>query len=86
MVHRPTRVGTVGSCIAFEEDSPGVFLRFFFRKNTQAMQDPPELIDVQTIGTVGLGIAFEEDSPGIFRAVNSRKNTQAMQDPAELIF
>ena len=26
MVHRPTRVGTVGSCIAFEEDSPGAFL------------------------------------------------------------
>ena len=23
----PTRVGTVGSCIAFEDDSPGVFLR-----------------------------------------------------------
>ena len=29
MVHRPTWVGTVGSCIAFEEDSPGVFLRRF---------------------------------------------------------
>ena len=43
MVHRPTRVGTVGSCIAFEEDSPGVFSPFS-RKNTQAMQDPPELI------------------------------------------
>ena len=28
MVHRPTRVGTVGSCIAFEEDSPGVFVGF----------------------------------------------------------
>ena len=42
MVHRPTRVGTVGSCIAFEEDSPGVFS--LSRKNTQAMQDPPELI------------------------------------------
>ena len=46
MVHRPTRVGTVGSCIAFEEDSPQVFLGFFPRKNTQAMQDPPELINV----------------------------------------
>ena len=29
MVHRPTRVGTVGSCIAFEEDSPGVLERGF---------------------------------------------------------
>ena len=28
MVHRPMRVGTVGSCIAFEEDSPGVFCVF----------------------------------------------------------
>ena len=28
MVHRPTRVGTVGSCIAFEEDSPGDFHLF----------------------------------------------------------
>ena len=44
MVHRPTWVVTVVSCIAFEEDSPGVFLGFFSRKNTQAMQDPPELI------------------------------------------
>ena len=44
MVHRPMRVGTVGYCIAFEEDSPGVFRRFLSRKNTQAMQDPPELI------------------------------------------
>ena len=44
------------------------FFDFFSRKNTQAMQDPPELIDVQVIGTVGSGIAFEEDSPGIFRA------------------
>ena len=52
MVHRPKRVGTVGSCIAFEEDSPGVFHEFFSRKNTQAMQDPPELINVQTVGTV----------------------------------
>ena len=53
MVHRPTWVGTVGSCIAFEEDSPGVFFTFFSsRKNTQAMQDPPELINVQTVGTV----------------------------------
>ena len=65
MVHRPTWVGTVGSCIAFEEDSPGVFL-LSSRKNTQAMQDPPELINVQTAGTVGSCIAFEEDSPGVF--------------------
>ena len=43
MVHCPMRVGTVGSCIAFEEDSPGV-LNLLARKNTQAMQDPPELI------------------------------------------
>ena len=34
MVHCPMRVGTVGSCIAFEEDSPGVFCGFFSRKNT----------------------------------------------------
>ena len=51
MVHRPTWVGTVGSCIAFEEDSPGAFL-LLSRKNTQAMQDPPELIKVQMVGTV----------------------------------
>ena len=37
MVHRPKQVDTVGSCIAFEEDSPGVFCDFFSRKNTQAM-------------------------------------------------
>ena len=51
MVHRPAWVGTVGLCIAFEEDSPGAFL-LPSRKNTQAMQDPPELIDVQTVDTV----------------------------------
>ena len=33
------------------------------------MQDPPELINVQTVGTVGSGIAFEEDSPGIFKGL-----------------
>ena len=44
MVHRPMWVGTVGSSIAFEEDSPGVFLVWDSRKNTQAMRDPPELI------------------------------------------
>ena len=43
------------------------FFGFFSRKNTQVIQDPPELIDVQMVGTVGSGIAFEEDSPGIFR-------------------
>ena len=48
----PTWVGTVGSCITFEEDSPGVFLSFSPRKNTQAMQDPPGLIDVRMVGTV----------------------------------
>ena len=53
MVHHPTWVGTVGSCIAFEEDSPGVFLGVYFsRKNTQAMQDPPELIDVWVVSAV----------------------------------
>ena len=30
MVHRPTRVGTVGSCVAFERDSPGALGVFFF--------------------------------------------------------
>ena len=44
MVHRPMRVGTVGSGIAFEEDSPGVLWNRDSRKNTQAMRDPPELI------------------------------------------
>ena len=29
MVHCPTRVGTVGSCVAFERDSPGAFGVFF---------------------------------------------------------
>ena len=52
MVHRPKRVCTVGSCIAFEEDSPGVLLGIFSRKNTQAMQDPPELINVWMVGPV----------------------------------
>ena len=28
MVHRPTWVDTVGLCIAFKEDSPGVFFGF----------------------------------------------------------
>ena len=50
MVHRPMWVGTVGSCIAFEEDSPGALLPS--RKNTQAMQDPPELIDVWVVSAV----------------------------------
>ena len=57
MVHHPMRVGTVGSCVAFERDSPGVFGVFFFffssRKNPQAMQDPPDLINVWMVGTVG---------------------------------
>ena len=44
MVHHPMWVGTVGSCIAFEEDSPGALLPS--RKNTKAVHDPPELIDV----------------------------------------
>ena len=52
MVHRPKWVGTVGLCIAFEEDSPGVFLNFFSRKNTQAMQDPPELINVWMVSPI----------------------------------
>ena len=60
MVHRPTRVGTVGSCIAFEEDSPGVF-HLSSRKNTQAMQDPQELINVQTVSNVRSCVAL----PGV---------------------
>ena len=37
MVHRPTRVGTVGLCVAFERDSPGalgVFFIIFFPGRT----------------------------------------------------
>ena len=39
MVHRPTRVGTVGSCIAFEEDSPGVFM-FFLQEEHSSNAGP----------------------------------------------
>ena len=53
MVCHPMRVGTVGSCIAFEEDSPGAFL-LLSRKNTQVMQDPPELINVWVVSAVRL--------------------------------
>ena len=52
MVHCLTQVGTVGSCNAFEEDSPGIFFDFFSIKNTQAMQEPPELIDVRVVSAV----------------------------------
>ena len=52
MVHHPMQVGTVGLCIAFEEDSPGAFVAFPSRKNTQAMQDPPELINVWVVSAV----------------------------------
>ena len=40
MVHRPTRVGTVGSCIAFEEDSPGVFFKFFLQEEHSSNAGP----------------------------------------------
>ena len=54
MVHRPTRVGTVGSCIAFEEDSPGVFsLSFFFLQEEHSSNAGPTRAD-QMFGWLAL--------------------------------
>ena len=40
MVHRPMRVGTVGSCIAFEEDSPGVLFEPFHQEEHSSNAGP----------------------------------------------
>ena len=43
MVHRPMWVGTVGLCIAFEEDSPGVF--YFFLQEEHSSNAGPTRAD-----------------------------------------
>ena len=53
MVHRPTRVGTVGSCIAFEEDSPGVFFLLPFLQEEHSSNAGPTRAD-QMFGWLAL--------------------------------
>ena len=40
MVHHPMWVDTVGSCIDFEEDSPGVFFQFFLQEEHSSNAGP----------------------------------------------
>ena len=56
MVHRPTRVGTVGSCVAFERDSPGAFGVFFIffspGRTLKQCRTHQGWLNVRMVGTV----------------------------------